>query len=113
MSKMYLSEEQEKELNFVDRLGLACCRLNSWEWDDILGPKPDGFDELPWYDNRKLKRFRKKIKTKSDYLLPMMHEIESMIGEESTSRCWWKFVLGETEEAWEQWYLTRGRKYGY
>ena len=31
MSKMYLNEKQEKELNYVDRMGLAYCRLNSWE----------------------------------------------------------------------------------
>ena len=45
MSRMYLNEEQEKKLNYVDRLGLAYCRLNSWEWDDAVGPKPEGFDE--------------------------------------------------------------------
>ena len=88
MSKMYLNEKQEKELNYVDRMGLAYCRLNSWEWDEIIGPKPDGFDELPWYDNRKFKKFRKKIRTKSDYLTPAIEGIKSIIGEANLSRYW-------------------------
>ena len=78
MSKMYLNEEQEKELNYVDRLGLAYCRLNSWGWDEIIGPKPDEFDKLPWYDNRKFKKFRRKIRTKSYYLTPAIEGIKSI-----------------------------------
>lgn len=112
MSKMYLNEKQEKELNYVDRMGLAYCRLNNWEWDEIIGPKPDGFDELPWYDNRKFKKFRKKIRTKSDYLTPAIEGIKSIIGEANISRCWWKFELGKTEEEWRQWYVTEAFRNG-
>ena len=37
------SEEiDENALSFTDRLGLALCRLNCGEWDDFLGPRPDG-----------------------------------------------------------------------
>lgn len=112
MSKMYLSEEQEKELNFVDRLGLAFCRLNSWEWDDIVGPKPKGFDGLPKCDNRRFKIFQKEIKTKSDYLGPAIRRIESIIGKVNTSRCWWKFELKKTEEEWNRWYVAEAFRNG-
>lgn len=110
MSKMYLNEEQEKELNYVDRLGLAYCQLNSWEWDDAVGSKPEGFDELPRYDNRKFKRIRKKIKTKDDYLTPAIKRIELIIGRANMSRCWWKFELEKTEEEWKEWYITMGER---
>ena len=42
-----LYEINETELSSVDRLGLAYCRLNRYEWDNILGEKPANFDDLP------------------------------------------------------------------
>ena len=58
-----------QNLNKIDRLGLAYCRLNCWEWDNIIGPKPEGFD--------------------------------------NASRCWWKFILGKTEDEWFRWFVSR------
>lgn len=37
----------EEDLTHEERLALAWCRLNRWEWDEYIGPKPDGFDDLP------------------------------------------------------------------
>lgn len=31
---------KEKELTQTERLGLAYCQLNCWEWDDFIGEKP-------------------------------------------------------------------------
>ena len=36
---------KEKELTQTERLGLAYCRLNCWEWDDFIGEKPKDFDK--------------------------------------------------------------------
>ena len=102
----HLYEINEAELNEVDRLGLAYCRLCAWGWDEIVGPKPEGFDDLPDFDRRKFRRFRKPIRTKHDYIWPKLKGIEFLIGKDNTSRCWWIFELGRTEEQWREWCLT-------
>jgi hypothetical protein len=100
----YKPKVDESTLNKIDRLGLAYCRLINFEWDDLVGQKPEGFDEMP---NYQLKRWwQKKVPTKSDFVRIPSERIESIIGEANTSRCWWKFVLGESEEAWFQWYVS-------
>lgn len=108
---MYYYCEDENKLSHTDRLGLAYCRLNGWEWDSIVGEKPEGFDSMPNYDHRKFRRFRKKIKTKYEYLTPVMKQIERIIGEPNTSRCWWIFVLGRTEQEWFDWYVNERPKW--
>ena len=98
----------ESSLTRTDRLGLAYCRLNCWGWDEILGPKPEGFDEMPDTDDGYANGKRTVYPTKADYITPAMKGIEDIIGEANTSRCWWVFELGRTEEEWFRWY-TRDR----
>lgn len=97
-------EVDESKLSKKDRLGLAWCRLNCYAWDEILGPKPSGFEAMPDFSTKQL--FRKKRQCKHDYVLPAMRAIESIIGRANISRCWWLFQLGRTEEEWFQWYVT-------
>lgn len=97
-----------QNLNKIDRLGLAYCRLNCWEWDNIIGPKPEGFDNLPDFDPKKGRLFHKTQKSKEDYIGPAMKAIESIIGAANVSRCWWKFVLGKTEDEWFRWFVSLG-----
>ena len=95
-------------LDHVERLGLAFCRLNNWEWDPMLGPKPEGFDDLPHFDPRgSLMRKIIPRRTKEDYITPVMHRITEIIGKANTSRCWWLFSLGRTEREWLRWYLLQ------
>ena len=96
----------EASLNQIDRLGLAYCRLNTWKWDDVLGPKPEGFDELPDYDKEDEASACQEVKTKMDYLRRPLQAIEEIIGWVNTSRCWWKFVLGKTDEEWFRWFVS-------
>lgn len=96
----------ESSLNETDRLGLAWCRLNNAEWDDILGPKPEGFDEMSKFPEPWWKFWKRKKPTKSDILWNRMQNIKSMIGEANVSRCWWIFALGRTEEEWRNWYIN-------
>ena len=77
----------ESRLSIVDRLGLAYCRLNSYEWDDILGEKP--------------KNIRQELCMKK------MMAIQEIIGSANTNRCWWKFELGRTEDEWRAWYYKK------
>ncbi|MBD5151288.1 MAG: hypothetical protein HDT16_02060 [Oscillibacter sp.] len=113
---------EEASLSQIDRLGLAFCRLNCWEWDDIVGPKPEGFDDLRISDRFSVERYRhpflmwvlEKIdpdtyqrgRYKFDYTHPAIEAITSVIGEANTSRCWWKFELRRTETEWWNWYCT-------
>ena len=96
----------ESTLSPTDRLGLAWCRLNSSIWDDFIGEKPPGFDELPDFDGRHFRFFRRKIRTKADYVLPAMHAIEQAIGRANVSRCWWQFNLHRSEAEWHEWYFS-------
>lgn len=96
----------ESKLNAIDRLGLAYCRLCGWQWDELLGPKPLGFDALPNFDRRKLRIFRKPMRTKYEIIAPKIRAIETLIGTANTSRCWWIFKLRRTEEEWRAWYST-------
>ena len=117
-----LYDVDETKLNKVDRMGLAYCRLNSWKWDEYIGPKPAGFDQLPDYDKHSLKRINHpvlmkilakfnpkkygRVESKSDYLTPAMRSIEAEIGAANTSRCHWVYGMKRTEEEWRKWYYV-------
>ena len=117
-----LYDVDESKLDKVDRLGLAYCRANSWRWDEYMGPKPEGFDQLPDYDKNDLKRIRHpvfmkilakltpqkygKVVSKSDYLSPIMRCIVAEIGEANTSRCHWVYGMKRSEEEWRKWYYV-------
>ena len=36
----------EAKLGPAERLALAAYRMNGWQWDDMFGEKPDGFDRM-------------------------------------------------------------------
>lgn len=96
----------ESKLNRIDRLGLAYCRLNKGQWDEILGPKPAGFDDLPRCPKVPRWPWQKPGLSRSDFTVPAMTGIESIIGGANIERCLWLFVLGKTEEEWFRWYVT-------
>lgn len=73
----------EGHLNRTERLGLAYCRLNSFEWDPIQR-KP----------------------SKCDFVAPAIMAIKSIIGEANTSRYWWRFELHKSDEEWFHWYVS-------
>lgn len=47
---------------------------NVYEWNDLLGSKPDGFDELPVHGGKK------KCRSKSDYTKPIWTVVNTLIG---------------------------------
>ena len=82
----------ETTLNFEQRLGLAYCRLNSWQWDDIVGPKPNDFDNI------------EDLLVKNEYLYEPFQRIINIIGERNCNKYWWMFALDKTEDEWVEWY---------
>lgn len=73
----------EYNLSYQERLGLACCRLNCGDWDEFLGPEPEG----------------------GDYIYLAMRTIEDILGSAECSRYWWLFALDRTEMEWMRWYV--------
>jgi len=117
-----LCDVDEGALSKTDRIGLAYCRLNDWKWDEFIGPKPEGFDDLPNFDRNDLKRishpiimrflscvfpgkYKKKL-SKDDFIDLPMRGIKSEIGEANISRCWWVYKMKRTEEEWRKWYYS-------
>lgn len=98
----------ERRLPIHLRLGLAWCRLNMYEWDDIVGPKPPNWDNLPTTSKEPL--FGKKKPSKSEYVKKPMEKIKHMIGTQTTTLCWWVFVLKKPPTDFLQWYL---KEFGY
>lgn len=74
-----------------ERLGIAFCNLNTWKWDDLLGPKPKNFDFMT-------------CDQKMPIIRPAIALIESVIGEDNTNKWWWIIELGRTESEWRAWY---------
>ena len=60
-------QEQEKPATLLERYGRAILQMEQWKWDDVIGPKPDGFDDLP-------------IKQKVEIIKPYLQEVRTIIG---------------------------------
>ena len=86
----------ETKLSELDRVGLAYCRLNCWQWDTMFGPEPPGFYYLPNHQGPGM--------TKFDLITPIMRELRTHYPESLFSRSWWVFFMGKTEEEWINWY---------
>lgn len=84
----------EGKLSPIERMGLAYCRLNCWIWDELAGDKPDGFEQMT-------------NEEKHGYIEPQLDRIEQILGSPYTSRCWWVYELGKTEEEWLEWRKSR------
>ncbi|MGN0776042.1 MAG: hypothetical protein ACI4MM_05115 [Candidatus Ventricola sp.] len=84
---MYRSDVDERTLGPMERLGLAYCRLESLEWDERAGEKPEGFDKTPeaFYVS---------------HIQPQLLRIERILGNPYIERCRWVFDRRESEERW-------------
>lgn len=74
--------------------------LNSFGWDDRLGDKPRGYDELP---DSKMKI---KKGTKREYISPINYEIDRRIGRKEWLRWHHKNNLNRTDDEFEAWWKT-------
>ena len=89
-----MTDSDESKLSPIERLGLAYCRLNCWVWDELIGAKPDGFEQMTNEEKR-------------GYIEPQLNRIEQMLGKPYTDRCWWVYEMGKTEEEWLEWRASR------
>lgn len=78
----------------IEALEKAWVKLNSWEWDEFIGERPDGFDEMSNDE-------------KEPIITPIMNRIESIIGHASTNRAWWIYELNRSEEEWLNWFINQ------
>lgn len=66
-------------LNFSkSTLGSIYKTFNSWGWPEILGEKPDGWDEMPNYR----KPYMDECQTRADIIRPYMNVIKTRISHE-------------------------------
>ena len=77
------------------RLGQAFVRMNGFQWDDICGPKPEGFDEMTNREKHHFPAFRDAFEKVEMYLTPAQR-----------SMFWWTIELGKTYEQWHEWYYS-------
>lgn len=52
--------------------------LNNWNWDERVGEKPEGFDQMPWYNVHWWHRLIKR-KTRQDYIRPAMGYLQQRV----------------------------------
>jgi hypothetical protein len=85
----------------IARFGKAYATLNTWEWDEYIGKKPEGFDDLKNYDRDKT------VITKNTIITPYMNFIHDLIGEKNCNRYWWKYELHRNYLKWLIWWYTQ------
>ena len=78
------------------RLGQVYCNLNCWRWDDLLGPKPEGFDFMSHDEKHRV-------------INPAFNLILSILGETAANKWWWILELGRSEQDWVAWRLGDDR----
>lgn len=73
--------------------------LSSWKWDYRLGVKPDGWDDMPnWDDNVS-------VLSKRLYVMPILQEIISLVGRKYLYKYLHLNVLGKTAFEFELWWI--------
>lgn len=81
----------ESTLSFEERLGLAYCRLNSHQWDELLGEKPERYDDP---------------EVGAQISVEIMGRIKNIIGPAKASECWWRFEKIGSHADWLRWYCV-------
>lgn len=91
-----------KELTRQDMIEIRR-KINCYEWDERLGEKPDGWDDMPDFVLSK----QHKIPAKTDIVRPIMKEIEKSISEKQLMKYWHIAELGSTKLQYELWWAKR------
>lgn len=87
-----------------DELCVAYWNLSRYLWDDAVGEKPWGFDDLPTHDRRRIKL--KSRRTKSEYVEPILEHICARVPKKTLMRYGWCKIMGifseiEFEDRWQ------------
>ena len=84
--------------------------LNRWEWDERLGPAPDGWDSMPYYlstgeEARRRFSLRRRPATRRDAIRPVKREIEQHVSSYDSLKYLHMHEFGYTEQEFTEWYL--------
>lgn len=63
----------------------AWCKLGNWQWDNKIGKRPIVWESLHRHKHTFADYFNKRI-TKSDFTVPIINQIESMVGRKALLR---------------------------
>lgn len=89
----------------AERLALAYRNLQHGEWDDYIGPKPEGFDAMPLIGKKPLVGKRKPGRL--DFTCPAAKAILEIIGAANVSRLLWRIAQNGTDEEWLHAYVEQ------
>lgn len=87
--------EQKAPATLIERYGRAVLRMENREWDELIAPKPDWFDDLP-------------IEEKARVIDPYLKEAHFIVGTEYMHYIRRIVDFHDTEEQW-----LEGRKLAY
>ena len=73
-----------------------------------MGPKPKAWDRMPKYNRHWYHKMLRR-KTKADIIEPVLTQIRLKVSEKEISMYHIVCVLGETNEAFEQWWSKNGK----
>lgn len=76
-----------------DELGMIYCRMNCFEWCDIFGEPPDGYENMNGKELHYDPKYREAFEA-----------VSGMLNEKEKSMYWWTIELERTKEAWEEWW---------
>lgn len=79
--------ELNRPMTLLGRYGQACRTLEQWKWDDLIGPKPEGFDGMP-------------AAVQVSLIKPHLEEIRFIIGSVYLDYEQCVHERGVTEEGW-------------
>lgn len=111
---MIRKDIDELSLSMEERYGLALMRLSCWEWDEIFGPEPEGWETLPDYPGRWRDRVLRRLglkKFKWDYIEEKWIWLKTDISPEVQKKCREQFetrpsydpVRDYPKTQWEKW----------
>ena len=88
-------EDEKTPTTLIERYGRAILRMENREWDELIAPKPEGFDDMP-------------LEEKALVIEPYLKEAYFIVGTEYM--CYIRRIVDfhETEEEW-----LEGRKRAY
>ena len=75
-----------------ERLGLAYCRFNCWQWDELCGPCPENFYELLPFSRLQGQ------KTRKDYIDEKIEWVWQQLGAKKCLHYWNVFGVAEPPE---------------
>lgn len=105
---MIKSIEEIKTQYSTDEICEMIDRLNGWEWDDRIGDKPDGFDDLPRYNIRWWHKLMNRP-TRRPYLEQAMWNLQSLVTAKEYYHHHHAKNLGVSEEEFEMWWRQHGK----